>query len=321
MKRFFAVARIVASVGILAYLFARIGFVTAYENLINSDLTFLLAGMLVLACQPIIGALRWIVILNALDEPYPPGQVVRWNYVGTFFGQILPATVGADAIRIWLAGRTKKSWRVPLVSVVLDRIVMLLVLALMLLLGLPYVSQMIDTPWIEYFVPIFALLGVVVVICLAFSDRLPIDYERHRALKAIRHLAKGTRRLLAAPLALSLTLAISVVSYFGLMTSVFLFARAFGATAGFFETMVLLPPVLVASMLPVSIGGWGTRELAMVAALSLVGISESSALLSSMWLGISSILISLPGAFYFMFQRMDLHEITHSEIPMDINDD
>lgn len=321
MKRFFAVARIVASVGTLWYLFTRIGFVAAYENLINSDLTYLLAGMLVLAFQPLVGAIRWMVILNALDEPYPAGQVVRWNYVGTFFGQVLPATVGADAIRIWLAGKSKASWRVPMVSVTLDRVAMLLVLAVMLVVGLPYLSQMIDTPWLGYLVPIFAVLGVVGVVCMTFADRLPIEYERHWALKAIRHLAEGTRRLASAPLSLSLTLVISVVSYLGLMTSVFLFARAFGATAGFFETMALLPPVLVASMLPVSIGGWGTRELAMVAALSIVGISESSALLSSMWLGVSSILISLPGAFYFVFQRMDLHEIAHSEIPVDIKDD
>ncbi len=321
MKRFFAVARIVASVGLLYYLFARVGFVTAYENLLNSDVVFLLAGMLVLAFQPIFGALRWMVVLNALNAPHPAGQLVRWNYVGTFFGQILPATVGTDAIRIWLAGRSKSSWRIPLVSVTLDRIAMFLVLALMLVLGLPYISQMVGSPWIDYLVPILTLTGLIGVACLAFSDRLPIDYERHRGLKAIRYLAEGTQHLLANPFALSLTLIISVISYLGLMTSVFLFARAFGATAGFLETMILLPPVLVASMLPVSIGGWGTRELAMVAALSLVGISESSALLSSMWLGLSSILISLPGAFYFMFQRMDLHEITHAEIPVDMRDD
>lgn len=314
MRKLLTFARIAASVGILAYLVGKVGFASTYQSILDSDLLYLAAGTLVLAVQPIIGALRWIVILGALNENQQRREIVRWNYIGVFFGQILPATVGTDAIRVWLAGRSNTGWRVALVSVTLDRIVMLLVLSVLLLAGLPYISQMIGSPWINYFVPAFAALGFAGVICLSLADKLPIDYTRHRALKALQYLAEGVRAIIAARLTLFLTLCISVLSYFGLMTSVFLFARAFGASAGFFETMVLLPPVLVASMLPVSIGGWGTRELAMVAALGLIGISESSALLSSMWLGISSIIIAVPGAFYFTIQKMNLDEMSHSDI-------
>jgi glycosyltransferase 2 family protein len=314
VKSFFAVARIAVTIGILGYLISRVGLLTAYEHLVSSDLVYLALGTLILAFQPVIGAIRWMVILNALEEPVSSGQIIRWNYVGVFFGQILPATVGADAIRVWLAGRKKSDWRVPLVSVVLDRILMLLVLAVLLLVGLPYVSQMVGSPWVGYLVPVFALLGVVGVVGLALSDRLPINYDGHRLLRALRYLAEGVRSLASKPVASILGLFISILSYIGLMTSVYFFALAFGGSAGFLEMMVLLPPVLVASMLPVSIGGWGTRELAMVAALSLVGISESSALLSSIWLGISSILIALPGAVYFVFQKMDLHEMNQSDV-------
>lgn len=321
MKQLFTVARIVASVGILAYLFTRVELDAAYESLVGSDLRYLVSGTLVLAAQPIIGAVRWIVVLAALRQTQFLGRALRWNYIGVFFGQLLPATVGTDAIRVWLAGQSKPGWRIALVSVMLDRIVMLLVLLVLLLVGLPYISQMTGSPWVNYFVPLLTLSGFAGVACLALIDKLPIEYDRHRALKAVRYMAEGVRALLTAPLALICTLGISLLSYLGLMTSVFLFARAFGANSDFFETMILLPPVLVASMLPVSIGGWGTRELAMVAALGLVGISESSALLSSMWLGISSIVIALPGAYYFANQKATLNEMSNSEVLTEVQND
>jgi hypothetical protein len=312
LKKFLTLLKIAAAVGTLSYLISRVGLSTAYESLLNSDVTFLLAGTLVLALQPIIGAVRWMLILNALNAPHTAKQIVRWNYIGVFFGQVLPATVGADAIRIWLAGRGASAWRVPVVSVALDRIVMLIVLAGLLLVGLPYVSQMIDAPWVQYLVPMFAVAGISGVIFLALSDKLPIDYRRRRSLRALQYLAEGVRSLIMKPVALAQVLSVSLLSYLCLMTSVFLFVRAFGAENGYFEIIVLLPPVLVASMLPVSIGGWGTRELAMVAALGLIGTPESSALLSSVWLGICSILIAMPGAFYFINQRLGLDQLNQS---------
>ena len=306
--------RIAVAVGLVAYLFYHVDMAGIYERALGSNPYFLLTGTLVLALQPILGAVRWNVILSALERPVSLIKTLRWTYVSVLFGQILPATVGADAIRIWLAGRGDVGWHDSVVSVLLERIAMLTVLAVLLLFGLPYIGKMLSVPWVGWSLVLFLLGGLAGIVFLFFGNRIPERLDRHRAVRAFRYLAEGTRRFVRRPMALTFTIVLCGLSYLDLMASVFLYAQAFGAHSNPMQIVVLLPPVLVASMLPVSLGGWGTRELAMVTALGLVNISANAALLASLWLGISSILIALPGAVFFMMQRIDLQASQSADI-------
>jgi glycosyltransferase 2 family protein len=56
----------------------------------------------------------------------------------------------------------------------------------------------------------------------------------------------------------------------------------------------------LASMMPVSIGGWGLRETAMVYSLGLIGIAPEQALLLSVLIGLLNIVISLPGGVLWL---------------------
>jgi hypothetical protein len=57
-----------------------------------------------------------------------------------------------------------------------------------------------------------------------------------------------------------------------------LFALARGLSIGLtlWHSLLLIPPVLFLSMLPISVAGWGVREGAMIVALALVGVPASS---------------------------------------------
>ena len=56
-------------------------------------------------------------------------------------------------------------------------------------------------------------------------------------------------------------------------------------------------------MLPISVGGWGVREVSMVGMLALVGIDKEAALTISVQLGILAIIASLPGAVIYAKRR------------------
>jgi hypothetical protein len=54
------------------------------------------------------------------------------------------------------------------------------------------------------------------------------------------------------------------------------------------------------SMLPVSVAGWGVRELAMVSAFGYVGVPDADALLMSLCFGLLILTISLPGGLLWL---------------------
>ena len=72
-------------------------------------------------------------------------------------------------------------------------------------------------------------------------------------------------------------------------------ALGFGAKLNFVEFSLLWPFVLIFSMIPISIAGWGVREGTMVVAFGILGNSPDIALATSIAFGIVMILVSLPG--------------------------
>ena len=63
------------------------------------------------------------------------------------------------------------------------------------------------------------------------------------------------------------------------------------------------PTVLLVSMLPISIGGWGVREGAMVVALHGFGISAEDALLPSVLFGLCAVAATLPGGILWIINK------------------
>jgi hypothetical protein len=86
---------------------------------------------------------------------------------------------------------------------------------------------------------------------------------------------------------------------------VILYALALGLSIDvtLWQCLLLTPPVLFLSMLPVSVSGWGVREGAMIVALGLVGVSSARSVALSVSFGLSLIAISLPGALLWLLRR------------------
>jgi hypothetical protein len=80
-------------------------------------------------------------------------------------------------------------------------------------------------------------------------------------------------------------------------------ARGLRIEIGLWNCFVLLPTVLFLSMLPISVAGWGVREGAMVAALSLVGVPGHQSLALSICFGLCIVAISLSGGAVWFASR------------------
>jgi uncharacterized membrane protein YbhN (UPF0104 family) len=66
------------------------------------------------------------------------------------------------------------------------------------------------------------------------------------------------------------------------------------------QCVVIVPLSLLATAIPISIGGWGVRESAFVTGFGLVGVSASDALVLSVLFGLLNFLVRLPGALIWL---------------------
>jgi hypothetical protein len=68
-----------------------------------------------------------------------------------------------------------------------------------------------------------------------------------------------------------------------------------------FDCLLLIPPIMLLSAIPISISGWGVREGVMVGALGMMGIGADQAIALSVLLGVVLLLNGLLGLWPLTF--------------------
>jgi uncharacterized membrane protein YbhN (UPF0104 family) len=88
-----------------------------------------------------------------------------------------------------------------------------------------------------------------------------------------------------------------------LALAVFILARDLDVRITATDCIVLLPTVQLITALPISMGGWGVREFAMVTLLGYAGVPAASALVVSLVLALLSIIAAIPGGVLWLVKR------------------
>ena len=66
-----------------------------------------------------------------------------------------------------------------------------------------------------------------------------------------------------------------------------------------FGCVLLVPPVILITVVPVSIAGWGVREGAMVVAFGFLNVPANAAFAVSVLFGLTLAVASLPGSLFW----------------------
>src|SRR5688572_17986994 len=102
-KRLALALKIIVSVALIWFVLSKVDLDAARARLTDAAPSMLVVTAALFLLQIVIGARRWYIILQGIDAPLSFGQAVRFFYIGAFFNQALPSSVGGDAVRIYKA--------------------------------------------------------------------------------------------------------------------------------------------------------------------------------------------------------------------------
>ncbi len=261
-------------------------------------------AMVPFVAQQVLWAERWRVVCGRLgvDLRFMPAlQIVT---IGMFFNQTLPSSVGGDAMRVWLLVRDRVSFGKALSTVLCDRVLALVVLVALSAATLPLFYEHIGDPHARYGVTAFVAIGTAgFAVFLAFGTQIAHLLGRWKVSRPFGGLARDFHLLFTNPTVTISLIAWSLAIHILTIVSAWVIARVLGIDASLFDCLVVIPPVLLVTMLPVSIAGWGVREGAMVVGFGLVGLHPSDALAISICFGLAYIIIGLPGGLLWLSSR------------------
>jgi uncharacterized membrane protein YbhN (UPF0104 family) len=294
-------AKAAISAALIGFLVTRVTFAPLLERLERIDPAWLGLALAVFVGQLLLTGWRYGLITRAIGAALPTGEAVRLVLIGQFFSQTLPSAVGGDAVRAWLTVRDGISWGRALSAVLCDRAIAMIVLLLLATLTIPIFLLRIDASWARGLAAIPPALLVAGFAALLFGTEARLAaVARWRPARPVAALVGDMRRVVLTATESPAILAISVAVHLGVIANTWLLARALAIEVAFLDCLVLVPPIVVITLAPISIAGWGVREGAMVVGFALVGIGEADALVLSVATGLSQIVAGIPGGVLWL---------------------
>jgi glycosyltransferase 2 family protein len=263
---------------------------------------FLVAAAALIVLQILLGGIRWGTVLSAMGDAPPPSllSLQAVFYASTFFNCLPLGTFGGDIARVWLARRFSISVRKIVLSVLLDRILVVVALIILAAVTLPSLAHPLAAK------TSFACIAILLAGVAGFLLLQPLERIAGRwrdvwmvpsLLRAAEELRRTTQRagLVALVYALFAAAAGALAAY--------CISRSLGIEVDLPAMIAIMSFVAFATALPISLAGWGIREVSLVSLLGLLGVDREAALVLSVEFGIICTLMSLPGAVIWLSLR------------------
>jgi len=294
----FSAIKILVSAALLYLALRKANFADLASRIDLQSLGWIALAIAVTFFQIFIGVLRWRIVSAECGAPLQTGQAMRYNLIGAFFNQTLPSSIGGDAVRLWLVARAGAGWRAATYSIFVDRAIGLIALAIIIVASLPWSWQLIGNAYGRsalLLVDFAALAGGAGFLLLG---ALPWPWlKRWWGTHHLHACASIANRIIfnrrTGPRIAVLSLLVHVLA----VVIAWCVVQSITAPVAFGQTFLLIPPVMLITMLPISIAGWGVREATMGLAFGYAGLMISEGINVSLLFGAVYFLVGILGGW------------------------
>ncbi len=299
-------ARILVAAGLFLFLLWRANPGSVLLAARDADLSWIAAAVALTVFDRALMAYRWLVLLRAVDpQQRPPfAAVMRIFFVSTFVGTFLPS-VGGDVVRAYSLSRYGVDAAQSAASVAMDRVLGVASLAIVGVAALAIAGARFADRGVV------VTLGAALLVCaagvlLVFSEaaaerarRVARGLPGSRARRAAESLVDATRRYAHHHGDLANVLAGSVGVQALRIVQAYCLGRALDIAAPFGLYAAFVPLILLIMLLPITVNGLGTSQLAFVWFFGQAGVPQSDSFALSVLFVALGIVGNLPGGILY----------------------
>jgi glycosyltransferase 2 family protein len=283
-SRLMTVLRVAVSAALIVWILRKAPLGEVLDAFRSADFRFVL---LALALSPLgywSSVSRWRLLIRSQGGDAPFGFLVRSFLVGVFFNNLLPSTIGGDAIRAYDTARSGVGRAAAVAIVVVDRFIGLLALMLFAGMGLFLSGHLTDeVPDLYGWVAGGAAVMGLAAALLFLPSRVPFQ-------------VKG--KVLAKAFGYSLVLQTLVV------LNGWLLSKALHVPIPLPTFFLIVPLAVFVMMIPVSINAIGVRESVWAFFFAAFGVASAKGVAVA-WLDYGLVLLQalIGGAIYASSRR------------------
>ena len=268
---------VILGIFLLAFLFTLTGFSEIFHLLINTSWPWILLCCSAILVSFFVRTWRWSVLLRSAGYVYPRDTLFKCLMFSWFLNYIVPARLGDVARGVALKMTAKAPLGMTLSTIVIERILDLVTLALFLLIasGLFYNESFV---YIEAgVIVIVATLLCLLLVIYKYDQKIVALFE-HRIpsiQQSVALLKDGLDNISRNPQAMVLCFALSIPVWFLEIVSIFFAAKSVGFELPFASAAIAGVVAFTAQALPVTPAGLGIHEASIVGILLLFSVPNA----------------------------------------------
>jgi uncharacterized protein (TIRG00374 family) len=288
---------------IFGYIVYSVDLSAAWRHAAGQNLPLVALAALICLGQVGLGGSRWLIVLRALGARPPTWETLKLFYVSIFFNSCVPGGIGGDVVRAWLSYRRNISARTAITSVILDRVAALVGVAVLVLLAAPSFLARFGVSLTMLTPIVVSTIGLVGIVIAGQLERLPQRWLHYRPVRLLNELGGSVRTVFLQPRTVLPLVGVAILGQIALGVATYTMAVSLDLNISLLECVVLMQPVALVANLPISVGGWGVRETAMIMLFGLVGVPASASLALSIQLGLLLLMVALPGGLIWLAMK------------------
>jgi len=303
------------------------------------DWLYFILSFLLVPVMLSVSCLKWKMLLDVREPRIPFLTLIRIYLIGYFFSNLLPSNVGGDVVRSYYTGRLINSQSYSAVCVFVERFSGVLLLILLVIFAPLLRPHLYSSPYV--IIPAMAALVMLFIIGWVWSVREPLKLPEKmmnmffaglrkvaeksggrvlpRALLScenfghalFRKLTRFHEDLIGAVnvirkdgVLLAKLIVITVFFYFLTWVNVYVSFLAFGVHPDFLAVCALVPVIMFAAHLPVTLlGNLGYFESVFVFYFVLIGIPPAETLAMGLLLRLKMMCLGVFGYLVYLLYK------------------
>jgi uncharacterized protein (TIRG00374 family) len=309
--------RAAISIGLLGLISSRVDWRLIPTYLEDANLLAMVGAMVLITLSRVLMPAKWRLLLTAkgINIRYP--RLLKMYYTANFLGQVLPATVGTDLVRLHYATVNGASRTMVAASIVVERLLGVLALLIfassgIAILTIGYSASVARDVWLTLLVA-STVAGFGLLVSLTYSDWLlrlfkslsrpgsqPPGRLSGRVWSTLMAVAEACLRYVHVPRALLSFFGLTLLECGILVSARYLVISAFVPGISLLYVISFAPVVIFLHRLPISFAGWGVYQAGFVYFLTQVGVDTGMALMIGIIDQLIVLITVLPGAGFYL---------------------
>lgn len=310
--------KIIISIGLLVLLAAKLDWKEALERAAQLAWWTLPVAVVIQMAVWALSNLRWWLLIRMHSLGHTYFNLFKPTFIGAFFNNLLPSSTGGDLFRMYHVYRQGYGAAVAVSPIITERAVGLLCMVALATVMIFQFSE--DTRFFHglrtvlFWLLACGAVGITIVSIPATYyafHRFLQRWDRFRPVAGLLGITEAVHTYLSRPYLLVVLVLVSLTLQ-GTQIIIFLILGA-GVEAALraSQYLFIVPVVLVAASIPVSVGGLGVREAAAITLFTSAGMTQEHAAAVALLFIPVLLLSGLPGLWFFL--RMKEHKQFYSK--------